>query len=144
MRKLRPQEAESLAQGHTVRKQRTWDSKPANLAPDFRLFPPHCPICQMIRCGGGETPRPWGPCDGSSCWMQLWGPLGLRVCRSQSQQGLSRLGASVKARGLSRRASPFPQWQRLGVVCKARGHRAVLPGFSSHLPAMLLSTGLGP
>lgn len=38
MRKLRPQEAESLNHSCTARKQRSWDSDPDSLAPDLRLL----------------------------------------------------------------------------------------------------------
>lgn len=53
-------------------------------------------------------PRPRGPCDVSSCQLQLWGSPRTGVCRSQSQQHLSRSGALVTSWGLSGRASLVP------------------------------------
>ena len=63
-------------------------------------------------------PQPRGPCDASSCQLQLWGPPRTGGLQAPEPAALAKVRGIGTSWGLSGRASPVPRWQRLGAVCR--------------------------
>ena len=64
-------------------------------------------------------PQPRGPCDVSSCWLQLWGPPrtgGLQVPEPALLVKVRGIGDIL---GAQRKGFPGPMVARLGVVWQA-------------------------
>lgn len=63
-------------------------------------------------------PQPRGPCDVSSCRLQLWGPPRTGGLQAPEPAALAKVRGIGTSWGLSGRASLVPRWQRLGAVCR--------------------------